>query len=273
MKIYIDSIFLENVIITLIFLYETEYIIKIKTKTFQKVLSSVFSGAYIVLMLVLRINVFNIFVSKILLAFVITYIAFLPKTFKTLIKINVIYFLITTLNIGAINLMKNVFNIKDNNDIKTVLYTASFSVIYLALSNIWKIFKAQLKDNKYIYKVIIEAQNTKEEYRAFLDTGNTVYSYKFKLPVIFAESPKKINLLEIKRDLKVSKTNIEITTLNNKTIETGYVFNNIKIWEQGEYRKFDAVVIFKEKEQTNFNRYNMLLNYNIIKNESEGEKI
>lgn len=272
MKVYIDIIFLENVIITMLLIYETEQIINIKVGVLQRSLASVFSGVYIVIMLVLKLNFLNMYICKLLIVFVNTYIAFLPKSLKLFIKINIIYFLVATINIGTIELIKNILNLNNNNNnIKILLYFSSFLLGYVSLSNIWKIFKIQAKEDGYLYKAIIKVQNVEEEYKAFLDTGNTVYCYEFDLPVIFATTPKKINIKKLEQDLEIIKTNIEVTTLNNKTIEKGYVLRDIEIIKQKEIKRFDAVVVFKNMQKNILTRHNMLLNFNM--NKKEGERI
>lgn len=264
MKIYIDSIFLENFVITLIFIYETERIVKLKAKTLQKILASLISAIYIILMIFFRLSYLNICISKILLAVIVIYIAFLPAKINTLLKLGLVYFLVTTLNLGAVYLITNIFSVQITPGIKILLYVISFSLGYVCISSFWKIFKMQIKEDKYVYDVVIEIGGVKEKYRAFLDTGNTAYSYIYNLPVIFADIPKKINLIELEKDKKTVKVKIEVKTLNNTTIETGYICDRLKVQINGEYQKLRAIIVFKNEDDYIFNGYEMLLNYRLF---------
>lgn len=264
MKIYIDSIFLDNFLITLVFIYETESIVNLRTKIFQKILASLISGTYVIFMIFFKLSYLNIFISKILLAVIVLYIAFLPAKISSLLKIGLVYFLVATLNLGAVYLTTNIFWVQVSLSTKILLYVISFAIGYVCVSSFWKIFKMQIKEDRYIYDVVIEMGGVKEKYRAFMDTGNTAYSYMYNLPVVFADIPKKNNLIELEKNKKIVKVNIEVKTLNNTTLETGYICDRLKVKINGEYEEFRTVIVFKNESDYIFNGCRMLLNYRLL---------
>ena len=74
MTIYLEYVFIENLIMDYFILKETNEIAKLHVNNKRIILASLFSSIYVVLMLVFKLEVLNYAISKILLAMCTVYI-------------------------------------------------------------------------------------------------------------------------------------------------------------------------------------------------------
>ena len=95
MTIYIDVILLENLCMNYIILFGTAYISKIKRKHIRVILSSLIGAVYAVLAYTNIFPLYSNIIVKIILSICMIYVAFIPKTFKGLLKELVVFYLVS----------------------------------------------------------------------------------------------------------------------------------------------------------------------------------
>ena len=263
MTIYLDYLFIENVIANFIILKEVSKISKIKYKNI--IIATIISALYVVVMLTFKLRTLNYFVSKILLAFVTVYIAFRPNKVIQYIKLVLIFFLVSIVNIGILIVSKNLLGIDELTGItKIAIYVFVYLMGRIVLFKFWKMYSLDITKETLNYTVTLKIGNKEYQYEGFLDTGNTVYSHG--MPVIFAEVLDNNMLKELEtKEYFETKT----VTLGSVTIKKAYVFDDILIANGKESYYVKAGVVFENNKMSKWNNYNMILNY-ILYTESVG---
>lgn len=271
MTIYLDYIFIENIVIDYILLIETSHIARKNISNKKTILAAIISSCYVVFMMYLKIQELNYVFCKILLVIVMIYIAFKPKEIIEYLKIIVLFFLISVINIGSLMLITNLFNMQESNYIlKLIIYIASFSLSKFFENHMWEIYKREIKNDDLIYDVKLELNRKIYKYKAFLDTGNSVYSYSNNLPVIFAEILDD----EILKELESKEYfNIRTVTLSNEANKKAYIFDNVEITKKERKWFVKTAVVFEKVKLSKNGRYNMLLNYILYTQDLGGIKI
>ena len=94
MTIYLDLIFMENVLMNYIILFATTVIVKNKTrhKQIKLLLSSIIGSIYAVIVYLDILSTYSNIFTKIVLSLVMVYIAFSPKNLKQLFKELLIFY-------------------------------------------------------------------------------------------------------------------------------------------------------------------------------------
>ena len=91
--IYVDVIFLENLIMNSIILYATAIILKISPKTMRVILSSAIGSIYAIITYVTEIQVYTSAILKAILAIIMVSAASNPQTIKKTWKQVAIFYL------------------------------------------------------------------------------------------------------------------------------------------------------------------------------------
>ena len=266
MKILLEYVFIENIILDYILLKETMWISKYQTKNIKLLFASIVGTMYVVLMLMFKLDILNYAISKILLAFTVIYIAFTPKKTKDYFKLILMFFVVSMVNTGTMVVIKQIFNIGKTSALLNILiYICNLFFDKFILLKLWKIYKDEITKRDLIYNVILNVNGKSYSYKGFLDTGNTVYSNG--MPIIFASiEDKNINLENI------SSFEVQTVTLGNVTHKTAYVFENILIYNEQNRWCVKAGVVFEKNKITN-GSYNMILNYTLFTDNLGGIKI
>ena len=87
MIVYLDIVFLENILMNYIIVFATGVVIKNECKKIRLLIASVIGSIYTIIMYLNIISIYSNFIMKFILSIVITYIAFNPKSLKKLISI------------------------------------------------------------------------------------------------------------------------------------------------------------------------------------------
>lgn len=95
MTIYLDIIFLENLCMNYIILYATCYIMRIETKIWKILISSLIGGLYAVILYINVLPIYSNIITKIILSIVMVYVSTHPKTPKETIKQLMVFYLIS----------------------------------------------------------------------------------------------------------------------------------------------------------------------------------
>ena len=101
MTIYLDVVFLENLIINYIILYSTGIVSKVKIKHLRLIIASVIGAIYSVTYYLLNLKIYSTVVLKIILSIVIIYVAFNSKNLKILAKQILLFYLVSFVFGGA----------------------------------------------------------------------------------------------------------------------------------------------------------------------------
>lgn len=271
MTIYLDYIFIENFIIDYILLKETSYIARKKVSNKRIILATIIASCYVVVMLYLKIQELNYIFCKMLLVIVMVYVTFNPKEISEYLKLIILFFLISTINVGSLIVVTNLLDMQNESFLLEIgIYILSFLISKFFASQMWQIYKREIKNNDLIYDVKIDLNGKKYKYKAFLDTGNNVYSHTNNVPVLFAEvlDDDMLKLIE-KRD----GFNIRTVTLSNQSNKKAYIFENTEITKNENIWIVKVAVVFENVKLSKDNSYNMLLNYILYTQDLGGIKI
>lgn len=271
MTIYLDYVFIENLVIDYILLKETSQIARRKVSNKKVMIASLISSCYVVFMMYYKIRELNYMFCKILLVIVMVYIVFEPKEIREYLKIVALLFLISAINVGTLVVAINMINIqKDTVLLKIIIYFISFLLSKFFTNYMWEIYKREIKKDDLIYEVKLELNGKIYKYNAFLDTGNSVFSYTNNLPVIFAE------LLDDDMGKFLANKdyfNIRTVTLSNETNKKAYIFEKVEITKKEKTWLVKTAVVFEKAKLSKEGSYNMLLNYILYTQDLGGIKI
>ena len=117
MTIYIDIIFIENIIMNAIILYAASIILKQKVKSSRLIMSASIGAIYSILMYITKLTIYSSIISKFILSIVMIYIAFKPQNFKKMFK-QIIIFYLTSFVFGGVALNLIYFLKPENVSIK-----------------------------------------------------------------------------------------------------------------------------------------------------------
>ena len=101
MTIYIDVVFIENLIMNYIILFATSIIIKIKVKHIRLILASILGAIYSIIAYMSILEMYSSVILKIILSVIIVYIAYNPQNVKNMWKYLVIFYMTSFVFGGA----------------------------------------------------------------------------------------------------------------------------------------------------------------------------
>lgn len=295
MTIYIDVLFLENLILNSIILYATAIISKIKIKHWKIIISSIMGSVYVVIYYIFRIDLYINIISKVFISILMNYIAFSPKSFKLLMKDVLLFYLVSFVFGGAALGMiyivnSNNINIKDgvileNYTLKTIFIGVVLAFLISILS--FKMVKHKIGKKDMFCSIIIKLNKKKVKIRAMIDTGNLLKEPISNVPVIVVEKsvlfdiiPKEIlenidNVLGgdlsgipevIKQEYLAKLKVIPFSSLGKQNgMLLGIKADEVEVIEDDEIKRVDKVIIgIYNKVLSKRGDYKALLGINII---------
>ena len=295
MTIYIDVLFLENLILNSIILYATAIISKIKIKHWKIIISSIMGSVYVVIYYIFRIDLYINIISKVFISILMNYIAFSPKSFKLLLKDVLLFYLVSFVFGGAALGMiyivnSNNINIKDgvileNYTLKTIFIGVVLAFLISILS--FKMVKHKIGKKDMFCSIIIKLNKKKVKIRAMIDTGNLLKEPISNVPVIVVEKsvlfdiiPKEIlenidNVLGgdlsgipevIKQEYLAKLKVIPFSSLGKQNgMLLGIKADEVEVIEDDEIKRVDKVIIgIYNKVLSKRGDYKALLGINII---------
>ena len=195
MTIYIDVVFLENLVMNSIILIASGIILKKKLKWIRILLASSLGAVYTIIGYISVLEIYSNLVLKVILSILIIYIAFNPQTVKQLWK-DLLIFYLTSFVFGGVAfaliyvvkpqdiLMKNGLFL-GTYPLKTVLLAAIVAFIILIAT--FAIVKTKFSKKDMFCEVEVELNNKKIKTRAMIDTGNLLKEPITNTPVIVLE--------------------------------------------------------------------------------------
>lgn len=270
MKIYLDYIFLENLVINLVIIEELTVFVKQEIKLVKKILISVLISIYTTIIYVYSNSFLNSNIMKIFAIIISIYLLYKPKKLNYFIKLVVIYYLISFLYVGTIISITLLLKISLQKILqKITLYIISGIILNIFTRYIWKIFKSNIKEDDLIYIMYIGNQKI----RSFVDTGNNVKDNITNLDVIFIDYKyydvlKEMNILN-------NETEINIQTVTGNKKVKGFIVKNIKFYHDNKHVATikKIIVSFTLQEMKNTEKYSALIGYNIYVENLKGVTI
>ena len=195
MTVYVDIIFIENLIINYIILYAVGIISKLKINQFRIIISSIIGALYSVIYYIANVGIYQNFILKIILSIVMVYIAYETKNFKGLIKKIVLFYLVSFVFAGAslgIIYMVNSQNVTIQNGILVGSYTIKTILIGIIIAFIiivtgFSIVKTKLSKKDLICDIKVKINEKELETKAMIDTGNFLKEPITNIPVVVLE--------------------------------------------------------------------------------------
>lgn len=266
MKIYLDYIFFENILVNLIITLFINHFTENIIKKINVIIGVIFISLYTTVIYVLKESFLNSMFMKIITVIIFIYIVFKPNTIIKLFKNTIYYYLFSFIYIGIIICISLMFNINLENSLtKIITYIISSIVLYIFTKYLWKMWRSNIKNSDLTYTINISGQ----EIIGFVDTGNSVKDLVTNLDVIFIDSIYKEKLKSYIDEKK--KITINFNTINNNSLELGYIFNNVYFYKNeklvGIMRRI--IICFVNDSLAN-KKYSALIGYNTYINNLKG---
>lgn len=254
MKIYLDYIFLENLIVNAVIIFQTIRCINIKIKMWKKILWAICDAIASCIIYVkpqLDSYIINIIITTIVIVLVLK-----PKSIINYLKYMITYYYIYIVYIGIIIFLSIAFSIHLEIYLnKIILYIFSGVICKYITDKMWIMLK-----NKKNYLDLIYTLNIQNNIiPVFLDTGNKVYDYINNSSVIFLDNSirSKINLENY------NKVEFEINTVSGTDIKEGYILENLTITKDKEKYVIDKVIICFSNINDTPEKYSGIIGYEL----------
>lgn len=197
MVLYIDVLFLENVIVNYGILLVTGKLSGRYTTTMRKFISAVIGAAYLMAMLLCpEVQTLYTIAGKLLLSVLMTAIAFPSREIKGMIKALLSFYLSTFIFAGAGYALMSLTNqgiyFKNGefyNQMKSDTLLLALTVIFgiLMVRAFGDIFRKRVEKESFIVKASIHFGERTVSLQALIDTGNSLMDPVTQYPVMIAE--------------------------------------------------------------------------------------
>ena len=167
MTVYLDVVFLENIIINYIILYVTGIISKAKIKQKRILFGAIIGAIYSVIYYLFKLKIYSSVIIKIVLSIIIIYVSFNSKNFKDLAKKTILFYFVSFVFGGAsiaIIYMVNSENITIQNGVLVGNYTIKTILIgiviaYFTIIIAFNIIKTKISKKDLICDISIILNN------------------------------------------------------------------------------------------------------------------
>lgn len=264
MKVYLDLVFIENIVLNISVIYQLKTISKQKTTLKKIILAAILGSIYSVAIELLNNGEYIFFsnvIIKILVINIVIYVAFNPKKLNVFLKLVAYYFLIFFIYIGAIIVICTFFRINISNFfVRNAIYILGYIITNFSNKSMWKMWKSNIKSNDLVYDLIFNIDNKKINIKAFVDTGNSLKDSLNNLDIFIVENTQKLNQQMCNNYIK---TEIEFKTVNAKCNVVGYIINDIKVKKNNiNILNLDrAIVVFVDNKLSAENEYFSIISY------------
>jgi len=265
MTIYLDYIFLENLIVNTVIIIETVKFTKSKISSKRKIIFIIIDT---ILSCLVYLNSFlNNYFIHIIFSIIVLFILFKPKNIYQLFKKVSCYYLLYFLYIGLLISINIIFNIELDSFNKRIFVYFICAVIFHYLCNdLWRIWKLNITNSNLSYTLEINGKKIE----GFVDTGNTVKDIVTSLSVIFIDSSKKYIINE-----NLEEIYFDVITVNGKDRKAGYIAKDIIVYKGKKYvTKLDKIILsFSLNSSNTPEKYSAIIGYNTYIEKLEGVKL
>lgn len=226
MEIFIDIIFLENLVMNYLILQLTAMFSKSRTSSLRLFLGALLGAMYVVLLILLPgIQVYYTTAAKIVLSLAIVAVAFSPERFAGFFKTLAIFYISTFIFAGAAfaflyfseggGFIKNGVVVTLGNG-KWVYIFLSVITVGIIVRIFWDMLQYKFTREKLLIPLKISFESRIIDLAALVDTGNSLHDPLSNLPVIVVEfnAIQEILPCEIKNIFEQSKED-DLTSVTN----------------------------------------------------------
>lgn len=270
MKIYLDYIFLENIIVNFVIIYQVGIFTKSKVDFKRNIFSCFVLSIYTVAIYFFYDSFFSSAYMKLLLINVSIYIAFNPDSIAEYLKKIIYYYIISFIYLGLVIGITVFFKIPIGNTLnKICIYIISGIVTYLSNKYLWKLWKTNIKNSSLGYKLKIKNQVI----ACYVDTGNLVRDSLNNLDVIFLDY-SWYGVLEL-LDVLDNKVELDINTVSENEKVYGYIIKDVEVFKEERYicKIYKVIFSFSNQKINIDNKYSGLIGYNLFIDKLEGVKL
>ncbi len=186
MTIYIDAIFVENLIMNLAIIFVEAIVLNLTGKKFRKIVAGILGSIFYILSLIFPV----ISLIQIVFTIILVKIAFNPYSLKLLIKETILFYGINFVFGGVSFAIVNLVNNGKINILNGILL-GKFSIYGILLSaiigSIIVIFLLKKNKKNILRKAIISLKGIEKEIKVLFDTGNFLKEPYTDKPVIIVE--------------------------------------------------------------------------------------
>jgi len=195
MVVYADILIVLNFIVDYFLLLATDKFLHNNTKLIRLLLGALFGGITALYIFLPQVSILIEFITKLVICFVTTIIAFQFKSFKHCIKSAGIYFIITSTYAGIMMALWHIFKpdgmVINNSvvyfNISPIILVLSTVIFYIFFTVCYKIFSRQaVSAQECEIRVFAEEKNV--DLHALVDTGNSVEDVFGKSEILIVDS-------------------------------------------------------------------------------------
>jgi len=275
LEIYLDILFLENLVINYMILTVTHRLSKNNTTNLRKFLGALVGALYVVVLILFPgIKYYYTVFAKILLSFLIIKVSFPITKIKIFLKVLAIFYISTFIFAGAafsfLYFNNNGGFVK--NGIVYVFWDSKITVILLSvftiailLKIIWEVIQHKINSQQLIISLFIEFEENKTiKVPALIDTGNLLIDPLTKVPVVVVEfcAIKEILPIEI-QEIFQNKIEDDLPTVT-KIVSTSTWFSKFRVIPFNSLGKENGILIGFKPDYIKFKAEN---------NNNSGEEI
>ena len=197
MEIYIDVLFLENVVMNYLILLVTAKFSKSKTSSLRLFLGALIGALYVVALIIMpNVKVYYTTFAKVALSFTMIAVSFWPEKLKVFLKTLAIFYISTFIFAGAAFafLYFNQTGGFIRNGIVYVFWQSKWTVLFLSIIMVWIIIGIfwEIIQYKFVKETLLVPLKIAFESKiidlaALVDTGNSLYDPLTNTPVIVVE--------------------------------------------------------------------------------------
>lgn len=195
MTVYLDVVFVENLVINYIILLATGLINKAKIKHYKLIFASILGAIYSIFTYLTIEKIKNSITIKIIFSILMIYIAFRPRKIKKLFKQLLIFYL-TTFAFGGVTFFllyvvkpEGIFFVDGvwfgSYPIKIAVLGVVLGFVLIYLS--FKMIKNGINKKNMLCNIEILFEGKKKEIRAMIDSGNLLKDPITNTPVVVVE--------------------------------------------------------------------------------------
>ena len=297
--IYLDVVFLENIFMNYIILFSVTYILKEKKNYFRLIISATIGAIYLILSYISALEIYSNFIFKIILSFIMVYVAYKPKTLKKFVKQIVFFYLTSFIFGGCVFSLLYFINsqeiLEGLNLIKIVILGGIAGSMVLIIA--FRFVKVRISKKDIICDIFINFETKMVKVKAMIDTGNMLKDPISKMPVVVVQKDMLYDLIsrEIIDSLENvlgGDTNSKIYySINNNIISKfriipfssigkenglllGFKADSIEIFLDNDYIKKENIIIgIYNGKISNNKKYYALLGLELIEGSDKNEYI
>ena len=188
MKVYLDVVFFFNFMFDLLLLVTVKIVLKRNIKWYRLLLGSLV-GALSIFFLFIKLTSFGLFVLKVFVSCCMVLVTFGFEDISCFFK-NMIYLYFISILLGGFLYYLNLEFSYDN--VGLIFFHNGFSInfilVFILSPIILYLYIKQDRElkmvNNYYYQVKLYYKGNAFDYRAYLDTGNSMYDPYFHKPII-----------------------------------------------------------------------------------------